>query len=131
MSVIIKQPCRRVPRQPQKWNDSKRVHQMKPDEPAEEDIEIDVLDQGPLASNRVEDLQEQGLQEPLRCDGGASYRRVHLTEPTVEGLETFLDHGLDRSRRMVLRDTLLHENVEEHFMLPMILLNFCRMHVSD
>ena len=45
-----------------------RVRDAEPDKPAEQQVGVDPLDQLPLRTDRIEGLQQQGPQQPLRRD---------------------------------------------------------------
>ena len=57
-----------------------RIVDAEPDEPAEQEVEVEPLHQLPLRADRVEGLQQQRPQQLLGRDRGPAERRVELGE---------------------------------------------------
>ena len=57
-----------------------RVLDAEPDKPAEQQVVVDPLDQLPLRADRIEGLQQQGPQQPLRRDRLPAERRIQRVE---------------------------------------------------
>jgi hypothetical protein len=88
-----------------------------PDEPAEEQVVIQLLHQQFFTPDRVEDLQEQRPQEPLGRDTRPAAARVHFVEARRELLQSLVDQRLDRAQRVIPRHATLKTHVAEQHRL--------------
>ncbi len=84
------------------------------DEPAEEEVVVQLLHEEPLTPDRVEDLELEGPEELLRGDGGAARVRVQLGELRRQPLEDRLGHGPDGPEGVVPGHSPLRGEVAEH-----------------
>lgn len=91
------------------------------DEPAEQQVVIQLLHQHPLASNRVQHLQQQRPQQLLRWDRRPPHPRIQAFEGCRKLHQRLIDHGPDGTKRMALGYPLLQRNVAEHrSLLPVV-----------
>src|SRR5713226_3531425 len=91
-----------------------RVVDTQSHEPAEQEIVVELLHQQPFAAHRVQHLQQQRAQQPLRRNRRTPQRRIHAVEALVQILERRIRHRADRPQRMILGHAPLRRNVAEH-----------------
>lgn len=84
------------------------------EEPPVEHVVLDLLAELPLAADRVQHLQKDGLQEPLRRDRAPARAGVDLVEERRQALQSRVGEGLERSQRVVLPDPVLDRDQAEH-----------------
>jgi hypothetical protein len=89
-------------------------------EPAEQQVVVELLAKQPLAAHRVQRHQQRGFQQPLGRQRRSPHRAVHLIEHRRKFLERSLGQGFDAPQRMVLRDPLLRIDHHQHRPLPLI-----------
>ncbi len=68
-----------------------------PDEPAEQQIVVDLLHQLALGAHRVERLQQRGAQQPLGCDRLPAGALVEFLELGIEREQHVIDERLDHA----------------------------------
>ena len=91
-----------------------RLIHRQPDEPSEQKVVLERLDQQPLAANRIKNLQQQCPNEPLRRNGWPARLGAELLEPPIHLRQRLGDHRADRPRRMLCRNPRFRRNVAEH-----------------
>ncbi len=92
---------------------NRRIHRQS-DEPAEQQIIVELLHQLPLRPHRKERLQQQRLQQLLRRDRGTTGMRIKRGEPGTHPGQNLIDQCTDRPQRMILRNAILQPNIAEH-----------------
>ena len=98
-----------------------RLVHVQPDEPAEQQVVIQLLHQLPLTAHREEHLQQQGPQQFLRRDRGAANLRIEFGERGRQLMQHRVHHAPDHAQRMVLRDARFRGEVAKHaFLLPIV-----------
>src|SRR4029077_10448302 len=97
-----------------------RVVSRQSDKPTEQQIVVELLHQKPLGANRVERLQQQRAQQPLRRDRWPSVSRVQLTERRRQTSQRLVGQLPDRSQRMIRRYPLLQTHIAEKACRPLI-----------
>ena len=90
-----------------------RVVDPEPDEPAEQQIELQPLHQLPLGPDRIERLQQHGPQQLLGRDRRAACAGIESREIRFHGPERLVDHHPDRPQRMVRPDPRLQVHIAE------------------
>ena len=80
-----------------------RVVDAQPDEPAEQEVVVQLLHELPLGADRVERLQQQGPQQLLRRDRGPPVQRVELLELARQRRQRGIGDRQDRPQRMPRR----------------------------
>ena len=86
------------------------------DEPAEQQVVLDLLDELPLAAHAVQHLQQHGPHELLRGDARAAaidIGLVHGRELGVHLGQCLIDPGADRAQRVVGGDKVLQPHRRE------------------
>ncbi len=73
-------------------------------EPAKQQVVLQLLHQQPLAADRVEQLQQLRTQQLLRGDRRPSRLRVERREQAVHPAKSFIDQGADLAQRMIVRN---------------------------
>ena len=91
-----------------------RVVHAQPDEPAKQQVVIELLHQLPLAANRVERLQQQRAQQLLRRNRRPPELDIQRAEPRREPLQRPIGDAANRAQRMIRRHPLLERHVAEH-----------------
>ena len=81
-----------------------RIVHRQPDEPAEQQIVVELLHQLPFRAHRVEGLQQQRPQQPLRRDRRPAVARVKLAELPRQIRQRRVDQVADRPQRMIRRN---------------------------
>lgn len=76
-------------------------------EPAEQQIVINLLHQLPFRTNREERLQQCRPQQHLRWDRRPAHARIERLEATIQTTKHFIAQLPDRPQRMIQRDALL------------------------
>jgi len=87
------------------------------DEPAKQQIVLQLLDQLALGANRVEHLQQRGTNELLRWDRGAAAVGVDRVEQPVQPHQGFIDQLAHRTQRVALRHKVLQLGYREEAFL--------------
>jgi hypothetical protein len=95
----------------------RRRLQVKADKPAEEQVVLELLDQLPLAPDRVEQLQQQGPQQLFRRDRRAPGLAVQRRELGREVAQDRVDEATDHPQRMVRRDPVFQDHRRKHHSL--------------
>jgi hypothetical protein len=98
-----------------------RVIHAQADEPAEQQVVIELLDELALAANGEKCLQEQCAQQQLGRDRRAAGMRIALVEQRTHVREDAVDQRTQGAQRMVLRNTLLKAHIAEHRRLGILL----------
>ena len=91
-----------------------------PDEPAEQQVVVQLLHQLALRAHRVERLQQQGPQQLLRRDRGPAVQRVELLELPVQRRQRGIRDRQDRPQRMARRHPALAAHIAEQPFRPPI-----------
>lgn len=91
-----------------------RVQQVEVEEPAEEEIVVEGLDQQGFGTNGVEGLQHLGLEQALGRDGGPAQLGIHLVEERREVAQDFVHEDFDAAQRVVLRHAALGREQAQH-----------------
>jgi hypothetical protein len=97
------------------------VVELQADEPAEEQVVLELLDELPLAADRVEELEQQRPHELLRRHRGAACAAVEGREAGREVAQHGIDEHADRAQRVLRRDAVLPVHHREHHALPALL----------
>ena len=90
-----------------------RIIHAEADEPAEQQIELDPLDQLALRTERVERLQQQRPEQAFRWDRFPTKRRVKRVKLRRQLLQRRVDDLTDHPQRMVRTNSLLQVHVAE------------------
>jgi hypothetical protein len=90
-----------------------RIVDAQADEPAKQKVELDPLHQLPLRTDRIERLQQQRPQQPLRRDRLAAMGRIQSVELTREPGQRRVDNAADHPQRMIRTHPLLQVHVAE------------------
>jgi hypothetical protein len=91
----------------------RRIH-AHADEPAEQQVVIQLLDQQPLTSHAVQELQQQGAQQLLRRDRRAADLRIHRRESRRQRGQGDVGQPPYHAQRVISRHALLRRQVAEH-----------------
>ena len=83
-------------------------------EPAEEQMIVQFLTEGPLTADRVEGDQYRGLQEPLGRNRRPASLCVHPVKLRRERRQGLVRQGLDRPQRMLWRHSALQVDEAKH-----------------
>ena len=83
------------------------------DEPAEQQIVVELLHQLPFRAHRVKRLQQQRPQQSLRRDRWPTVARVQLVEVPRQSGQRRVGQRADRSQRMIRRYPPLHREIAE------------------
>src|SRR6187200_1298758 len=84
-----------------------------PDEPAKQQVVIDLLHQLALRADGVEGLQKRGAQKTLRCDRLAPRSLVQPLELGIERDQHIVDDRPDRAQRMLCGYAILEVDIGE------------------
>lgn len=87
------------------------------DEPAKQQVEINLLDQLPLGANGVNHLQQRGAQQPLRRNRGPSQGGVQPVEVPIHRSQNGIDQASQGTQRVIVRDALLQRRITEQLVL--------------
>jgi hypothetical protein len=90
-----------------------RIVRGKPDEPAIQQIVVELLHQLSLRADAVEHLQQQRAQQPLRRHRRTSIAGVKPAKAVRQLTQNFAHQGADLAQWMSCRHTLLRRNVGE------------------
>ena len=93
-----------------------RVVHIQADEPAEQQVVVELFHQQPFAPDRVQHLQQQGPQQLLRRDRRTSRLGVQAGEPARHRLQRVIRQRADRAERMIGRHALFRRQGTEHVM---------------
>ena len=83
-----------------------RIIDAETNEPAEQQVVIDLLHQLAFRAHRVERLQKRGPEQPLRRDRLPPGALVETLELGIERGQRVVHDGPDRAQRMTLRHPL-------------------------
>jgi hypothetical protein len=89
------------------------VIQSQAHEPAIEDVVVEVLDQLPLAADRVKHLEKERSDQLLGRNGRPAGSRIELLEARRHPLQRAIHHSADAAQRMILRHPLRRRYVAE------------------
>jgi hypothetical protein len=92
------------------WCPHRVVHRQA-HEPAKQQVVLQLLDQHPLATNRVEHLQQQRAQQMLRRHRRPTGLRVEQREPRRQARQRGIRHLPNRPQRMIRRHPLLRRQI--------------------
>jgi len=87
------------------------------DEPAKQQVEIDLLDQLPLGADGVDHLEQRSAQQPLRGDRGVPPPGVKPVEIPIHRSQDGIDQPAQWAQRMVVRNALFQRRVAEQLVL--------------
>src|SRR5947199_2449572 len=90
------------------------------DEPAEQQIVVELFHEQSLPPHRVEHLQQQGAEQPFRWDGGTTHLRVQPFEVLRPPPQNFVGQLAYLPQRVMAGDTLLQRYLAGHPGLPLI-----------
>jgi len=90
-----------------------RILDPEPDKPAKQQVVVEPVNQLSLRADRVERLQQQGPQQPLRRDRDPPDRRIQLSELARKRLQCRVGDLPNQSQRMVRPDPFLKIDVTE------------------
>ena len=88
------------------------------DEPSDQKIVLELLDQQLLAADRIKNLQHQCPDELLRRNGRPARLGVALLEPPIHLRQRIRDHRVDRPQRMLHRNPRVRGDVAD-FRFPL------------
>ena len=91
-----------------------------PDNPAEEQVVVDLLHQLPFRADREKRLQQGRSQQHLGRDGRPSNCRTQRLKPPVQRRQHRIRQQPDRPQRMIRRNPLLQPDIAEHPLTPII-----------
>jgi hypothetical protein len=97
-----------------------RLVNAKPDEPAVEQVVIELFHQLPLRPDRIEGLQQKCPKQPLRCDRRATAVRVSLGKIAIERRQNLVHDTADQAQRVLRRNTLLKVHIGKQLTRPLI-----------
>ena len=97
-----------------------RIIHAKTDEPAIEQIVVELLHQLAFRADCVKRLQQKRPQKPLRRDRRSPLCRVELRKFTIEVGEHLVNDASDQPQRMVRGHSLFEVNIGEQFTRPHI-----------
>ncbi len=97
-----------------------RLIHAQPDEPPEEQVVTDLLDQQTLAAHRIEQLDQLGTQEALRSDARPAVGSIHAVQVRADRLQGAIRQHQHPAQRVIDRDTRLHIHVAENRALTFI-----------
>ena len=109
--VVVLRIHRRVPH--------RRVHRQS-DEPAEQQVVVQLLHQLTLRTDGVEGLQQKRPQQLLRRDRGRPGRRIQNREIRRQRRQGLVHQNPDRPQRMIRRYPSLQIDVAEQTVAPLI-----------
>jgi hypothetical protein len=97
-----------------------RIVRRQADEPAEQQIVVELLHQLPFRTHGVERLQQQCPQQALRRDRRPPVTRIETLEAPRQVPQCRVHQFADRPQRMVRRDPALQTHVAEKTFRPLI-----------
>jgi hypothetical protein len=97
-----------------------RIVHAQANEPAKQQVVVDLLDQQDLRTDRLKHLQQQRSQQVLGSDRRATRRRIKLVKILVQGPKHLIGQLADRTQRVALRHSLLQRNIAEHPILNLL-----------
>lgn len=83
------------------------------EEPAEQEVVVDLFHQLPVAADGIENHQQLGLQELLRRDRRSAGCCIHAVKELVHPCQGFIGHLADGTQGMILRDKGLRCHIRE------------------
>ena len=89
----------------------RRIIDPKPDEPAEQQVELQPLHQLTFRADRIEGLQQRGAQQLFRWNRRSAQRRIERCKITAQLRQRVIGNLADRPQRMVLRHPHLQIDV--------------------
>jgi hypothetical protein len=90
-----------------------RVIGRQPNEPAEQQVVVQLLDQLPLGADAVEHLQQQGAQQLLRRNRWTAFTRIQPAEALAQPFQHVANQVAHLAQRMLGRHARLRRNVRE------------------
>src|SRR5712692_5004806 len=105
-----------------------RVVHVQSDEPAEQEVVVELLHQHPLAAHSVENLKEQRPQQLLGGDRRPAEGRIDRLEAWRHLLQHRVYHGADRPEWMVPGDPLFRGDVAEHASVELVVSTHRHLH---
>ena len=97
-----------------------RIVRRQSDEPAEQQIIVELLHQLPFRAHRVERLQQQRPQQSLRRDRRSAVARVQLVELPRQTRQHRVGQRADSPQRMIRRYPPLYRDVAEKTLRPLV-----------
>jgi hypothetical protein len=91
-----------------------------PDEPAEQQVELQPVHQLALRANRIKGLQQHRPQQFLRRNRGATHRRIQNRKIARQTRQGLIHDGADRPKRMVLAHAIFKIDVTEQRPRPLV-----------
>ena len=98
-----------------------RIVGREPDEPAEQQIIVELLHQLQFRTHRVERLKQQRAQQPFRRDRRSAIPGIELGECPRQFSKRCIDKLANHSQRMVRWNTLVQPNIAEQNLGAIIL----------
>jgi hypothetical protein len=86
-------------------------------EPAEQQVVVDLLDELALRTDRVERLQQQRPQHILGRDRRTARGRIQLVELRIQRLEHTIRQRPNLTQWVILRNAMLQRQIAEHTVL--------------
>ena len=90
------------------------LHQLHAQEPAEQQVVVQLLTEGALAPHRVERNQQGCLQQALRRNGRPPHVRIHPVELGRQPGQGLIGQGLDGAERVIGWHALFHVHEGQH-----------------
>jgi hypothetical protein len=84
------------------------------DEPPKQQVVVKLLHQQPLAADRIEDLQQQRADQPLRRYRGAARMRVHRRQRYIHAFQRRVGQHPHCTQRVFQGYPALQRDVAEH-----------------
>jgi len=91
-----------------------RIIDVQPDEPAEQQVVVELLHEQPLAANAVDHLQQRSPEQSFGRDRGSTDLRVARLEHRVEVPEQPVDELAQGPDRVVLGHPVLDRDLSKH-----------------
>jgi hypothetical protein len=91
-----------------------------PNEPAVQQIVVQLLHQLPLRADRVEHLQQKRAQQPLGRYRRTSAVCIQLGELAIERGQNLVDDAADQAQRVPCRNAVLEVDIREQFTTPLV-----------
>jgi len=91
-----------------------RLVHVHPDEPAKQQVVIQLLHQQALATNRIEDLKQLRAQQTLGRNRWPAHARVEPVELARHIPQDVIDQPANRAQRVILRHTLFSRHITKH-----------------
>jgi hypothetical protein len=97
-----------------------RIVNAEPHEPAIEQVVVELLHQLSLRPDRIERLQQQRPQQPLRRYRRSTTLRVGLRKVATKRCQNLVHHAADQPQRALRRNPLLQVHIREQLTCPLI-----------